>query len=213
MANKNFVITSFCEDETKELLNKNLPDPDTLFYFNRLSNREIFLNTDVDEYCVECAKFIMDWNKQDKGIPNESRKKIKIFIHTDGGDTNSMNALINAIQLSKTPCITIGLGKCFSAGAFILIAAKLENRYILPNTIVMIHKGSSGIMSDVNKIINYSKFLEKDNELCKEYILSSTKITPEKYKEVEDKDWYIFAQECIDWNIAGRIIESLDELI
>jgi ATP-dependent Clp protease protease subunit len=199
-----------CEVETKGILNQNLPDPDILDFFNRRANREIFLNNEVDDYCVEYAKQIFEWNKQDKGIEVFNRKKIKVFINTDGGDTTAMNALISAIQLSKTPVITIGLGKCFSAGAMILIAAK--ERFILPNTIVMIHKGSSGIASDVNKIIDYSKFLEKDNELCKEYIFANTNISENKYKEVENKDWYVFADECVEWGIATKIITDIDDI-
>lgn len=210
MKSKNFNF-SFCEEEVKEILNKNLPDSALLDYYNRLANREIFINYDVDEQCVEFAKQIIDWNKQDKDMPIEDRKKIKIFINTDGGDVTAMNNLISAIQLSKTPCVTIGMGKCFSAGAMLLLAGK--ERYIFSNTIVMIHKGSSGIMSDVNKIIDYSKFLEKDNEMCRKYIFSNTKINNKKYKEVEDKDWYIFPQECIEWGIADKIIEDLDEII
>lgn len=205
------VTFDFYGDEVKELVNKNLPDPDTLDFFNRRANREIFLNNDVDDYCVEFAKQIFEWNKQDKGLDIENRKRIKVFINTDGGDATAMNALINAIQLSKTPVITIGLGKCYSAGSMILMSAK--ERYILPNTIVMIHKGSSGIISDVNKIIDYSKFLEKDNEICKHFILTNTKITEKIYKEVENKDWYVFASECIEYGIATKIIDDIDEIL
>ena len=190
-----------------------LPDPNLLDYYKRIREREIFINEDVGDHIVDYVLQIFQWNKEDKDINVENRKKIKIFINTNGGDTTAMNCMISAIEMSKTPCITIGMGKCFSAGAMMLIAPKPENRYILPSTIVMIHKGSSGIMSDVNKIINYSKFLEKDNELCKNYILKNTKITPEKYKEVEDKDWYVFASECLDYGIVGNIIEDFDELV
>jgi ATP-dependent protease ClpP protease subunit len=208
----NFDISfDFCEDEVKELLNKNLPDSSLLDYYNRLANREIFINYDITDELVDYSKQIFDWNKQDKGIPVNERKKIKIFNNTDGGDVTAMNSFINAVQLSKTPCITIGMGKCFSAGAMLLISAK--ERYIFPNTIVMMHKGSSGIISDVNKIIDYSKFLEADNEINKQYILANTKITPKKYKEVENKDWYIFANECIEWGIATKIVTDLDEII
>jgi ATP-dependent Clp protease protease subunit len=211
MSNKNIFFNIDCEDEVKELFNKNLPDSALLDYYNRLANREIFINYDIDDQLVDFSKQIIDWNKQDKGIPIEKRQKIKIYINTDGGETNAMNNFINVVQLSKTPCITIGMGKCFSAGAMILISAK--ERYIFKNTIVMIHKGSSGIISDVNKIIDYSKFLEADNELCKQYILANTKITPEKYREVENKDWYVFADECIKWGIATKIIDDIDEII
>jgi ATP-dependent Clp protease protease subunit len=202
---------SFIDEETKEIGKINLPDPETLDYYKQLSNREIFINQDIDEYVVDYSLKIIEWNKEDKNIPIEDRKKIKIFINTDGGDVTAMNSMINAIQLSKTPCITIGMGKVFSAGAMILLASK--ERWVFKNTIVMIHKGSSGIISDVNKIIDYSKFLEKDNEYNRQYILDNTKITPKKYKEVENKDWYIFASECLEWGIATKIIDDINDLI
>ncbi len=215
--NKDFIdinISDFNYDssEIKSLMDTKLPDPDTLSFYNQIFKREIFINNDIDEYCANYSKMIFDWNLEDRGIPIEERKRIKIFLHTDGGDVPSMNSLISAIILSKTPIITIGLGKVYSAGAMILISADSDKRLLLPNSRVMIHKGSSGIISDVNKIINYSKFLEKDNELTKQYILQRTNISPEKYKEVEDKDWYILPSECVEFGVASRIIEDIDEL-
>ena len=187
-----------------------LPEPTLLDYYNQKAQRQIYINDIIDDRCVDDAYHIIQWNKEDKDIPVEQRKKIKIFLHTDGGCVAGMNALISAIQLSKTPIITIGMGKIFSAGAMILLAAK--ERLLLPTSRVMIHKGSSGIISDVNKIIDYSKFLEKDNELTKEYILKNTKITPKKYKEVEDKDLYLFPNECIELGIATKIVDNIEEL-
>ena len=197
-------------DGIKNLMKTTLPEPDVLSYYNQISKREIFINGDIDEYCADHAKLIFDWNLEDKDIPIEQRKKIKIFLHTDGGDVSSMNALIAAIMLSKTPVVTIAMGKIFSAGAMIFLAS--NERLLLPTSRVMIHKGSSGIISDVNKIIDYSKFLEKDNELSKKFILERTNITAKKYKEVEDKDWYLLPQECIDLGIATKIVENIEEL-
>lgn len=203
----------FLDEETKEASKINLPDPDTLDYYKRMSNREIFINEDITDFIVDYSLKIFEWNKEDKlnNIPIENRKKIKIFINTDGGDVTAMNSIINAIQLSKTPVVTITMGKAFSAGAMIFLAAK--ERLMFKNSIIMIHKGSSGIISDVNKIIDYSKFLEKDNEFNRQYILENTNITPKKYKEVENKDWYIFASECLELGIATKIITDLDEIL
>lgn len=196
--------------EIKTLSKTTLPDPDLLSYYNQISKREIFINGDIDEYCADYAKLIFDWNYEDKDIPIKERKRIKIYLHTDGGCIASMNAIIAAITLSKTPITTIALGKIFSAGAMIFIAAK--ERLLLSTSRVMIHKGSSGIISDVNKIIDYSKFLEKDNDLTREFILQNTNITLQKYKEVEDKDLYLFPNECIELGIATKIVDSIEEL-
>ena len=196
--------------EIKKLMKTTLPDPELLSFYNQFSKREIFINGFIEEYVADYAKNIFDWNFEDKDIPIEQRKKIKIFLHTDGGDVSSMNALIAAIMLSKTPVVTIAMGKIFSAGAMIFLAS--NERLLLPTSRVMIHKGSSGIISDVNKIIDYSKFLEKDNELSKKFILERTNITAKKYKEVEDKDWYLLPQECVDLGIATKIVENIEEL-
>jgi len=211
MAFKNFDIDDLYDsEEVKELAKVVLPDPSLLDFYNRLSKREIWINDFIDDTCVDHAKQIIDWNFQDRNISLDERVKIKIFLHTDGGDTTAMNALIDSITLSKTPCMTIAMGKIFSAGAMIFLAAK--ERLLFPTSRVMIHKGSSGIISDVNKIIDYSKFLEKDNEVTKEFILKNTKITPKKYKEVEDKDLYLFPNECIEMGIATGIVGDIEEL-
>jgi len=112
MSLKSFEVDDLYEDdEIKELAKLVLPDPTLLDFYNRLSRREIWINTFIDDACVEHAKQIIDWNFKDKGIPIEQRVKIKIFLHTDGGDTTAMNALIDAITLSKTPCATIAMEK------------------------------------------------------------------------------------------------------
>lgn len=208
---KNFKINDFYNtDEIKELNKCVLPEPELLDYYNRLSKRHIFINSEIFDECVDYAYQIFQWNFEDKNIQIDQRKKIKIFLHTDGGDVAAMNALISAVMLSKTPVTTIAMGKIFSAGAMIFLAS--NERLLLPTARVMIHKGSSGIISDVNKIIDYSKYLEKDNELTKEYILKNTKLTPKKYKEIEDKDWYLFPSECIEYGIATKIVDDIEEL-
>ena len=73
-------ITLLCEPSVETLFNQSLPEPELLDYYNRFSNREIFINDFVDDLCVEYAKFIMDWNRADKDIPIEERKTIKIYI-------------------------------------------------------------------------------------------------------------------------------------
>jgi ATP-dependent Clp protease protease subunit len=214
MSNANF--TFFNEDDfyengsVKNLGKAVLPDPELLDYYNNLSQRIIFVNGDIDDQLVFYSKQIIDWNKEDKGIPIEERKKIKIFIHTDGGEITAMWNFINIVQLSKTPCMTIAMGKIFSAGAMMFLAA--PERLIFKNTEIMIHKGSSGVISDIGVIINYSKFLEKETEMRKEFIFNNTKITPKKYKEIEDKDWYIMSPEAIEWGVATRIVENIEEL-
>jgi len=213
MKNNSEYLTILCEPDVEVLIDRTLPDPATLDYYNRLVNREIFINGIIEDYCVDYAKQIMDWNKADRNIPEDKKIPIKIYINTDGGESAAIDSLISAVQISSTRCITIGMGKCLSAGSMLFIAAKPENRYMLPNTIVMIHKGSSGIGGDVNKIIDYSKFLEKENEICKRYILDNTDITEKEYKKIENKDWYLFKDDIVRFGICKNIITDFSQIV
>jgi ATP-dependent Clp protease protease subunit len=208
--NDDFII--FLTEETAEMADKILPDPTLLNYYNRLSRREILINTVVDERLIDVAKQIFEWNKEDKDIPIEEREKIKIYINTDGGCANTTSVLVSAIQLSKTPVITIGLGKCFSAGALILIAPKPENRYILPSTMVMIHKGSARLQGDISKIIDYSELFKKEDERVKKFVLTQTKIPEAEYTASQDKDWFFFAEDCVKYGICENIITDIDQI-
>lgn len=189
-----------------------LPNPDLLFFYERLERREVFINSEITDYEVDIAKQILEWNMEDKGVDIEKRTPIKLYINTDGGLVDTANAIIGAISVSKTPVWTIGMGKVYSAGFNIFIATKLENRYILPTTQVMMHDGSAGIIDNISRIIDYSKYLETQKGSFKKYVLSHTSITDSEYKEIEDKDKYFSPEECIQFGIAGQIITDVDVL-
>jgi ATP-dependent Clp protease protease subunit len=182
-------------------------------FYNRLIDRELLINEIVSNKLIEYAQYILDWNRADKDIPIEERQKIKIYINTDGGEISAMYTFIDIIQLSKTPCVTICMGKGYSAGALIFTATPVESRYMLPHSYVMYHKGYSGITADAQKIVDYGDFLKKSIDKFRNYILSSTKIPSKKYKQMSEKDWYLDANDCLKYGICGHIITDIDELL
>lgn len=202
-----FVITA----DIKELGKINLPDPDTLNYYNRLENRELFINYDIDEGLVEFSYDIMRWNREDKGIPTEKRKPIKIFINSDGGCLNSVLNFINTIKLSKTPIITIGMGKVYSAGGLLLMAG--HKRYIFHDTTFLLHDGSSGAIGSVGKLMDGLEFTQKTEKRVKEYVLSHTGIDSDLYDKNYRRDWFMLSDEMIKYNVADKIITDLDEIL
>jgi ATP-dependent Clp protease protease subunit len=211
MPDKEFVL-SFLEEETKELLNKNLPEPDLLDYYNDLANRVIYWNTDIDETIVDFSMKILKWNKEDKDIKDITlRKPIKVFINSDGGCLNSVNNFIDLIKLSKTPIYTIAMGKAFSSGGLLLMAG--HKRFIFPNTEVLVHDGSTGAYGDTGKVIDSLERTQKLEERLKRYIIANTKITPELYDKNYRRDWWLFSEDVIDLGIADKIITDLDEII
>lgn len=198
------------DEDTREVCKLNLPDPDLLDYYKRMAERKIYINTDIDESLIDFSLKIFDWNKEDTEIDVDKRKKIIIYINTDGGDLNSTTHFIDVMNLSKTPIITVGLGKCASAGGYLLMAG--HERYVFPNTNILIHSGSFGAMGTTDKVLDNLEFTKEIESKIKEFVLNKTEITEKLYAKNYRKDWWLTGEQAVKLKIADKIITDLSEI-
>ena len=197
--------------EIANLLDRTLPDPSLLEYYRMRTKREIMWNADIEDDILEVSLAIRKWNVEDNGIEVDKRVPIKIFINSDGGSVDAVMNAIDLIKLSKTPVITIGMGKVYSAGGLLLMAG--HKRYIFKHTSCLIHDGSSGAVGSIGKLIDNLKFTEKLEALIKEYIISSTKITEQMFDANYRRDWFMFSDEMIELGVADEIIDDIDTIL
>ena len=201
----------FLDEDVKELTRFNLPNPELLDYYVRVKNRQIYWNADVDEGMIDYSLQIISWNKEDKDVPIEERTPIKIYINTDGGDVVSVLNFIDVILLSKTPIITIAMGKVYSAGSLLVMAG--HKRYAFNNTSCLIHSGSFGTMGTTDKVLDYTEFTKKQEKRVKEYILSKTTMSSKIYDKKYREDWFMFSDEMLSLNIIDEVITDLDKIL
>ena len=124
----------------QSLENLNLPAPELLSYYKHYEDRVFWVEGEIDESIMYLSKMIIDCNREDKGIPVEDRKPIRIFISSNGGLLDETMSLVRLIGISKTPVITINACYCYSAASLILIAG--HKRYAMPGTKCLFHSGS-----------------------------------------------------------------------
>jgi ATP-dependent Clp protease protease subunit len=201
----------FYEDDVKDLSKLVLPDPTLLDYYNNTAKRMIYINQEIDDDIVSFSMMILKWNRDDKGKPVDERIPIKIFINSNGGSLNAIMNLINVIQISKTPIYTIGMGKCCSAGGLLLMAG--HKRYILEDTICLIHDGSNFAYGDTAKVIDNLEFTKSTEARVKAYIIKQTKITAKLYDKNYRKDWWLFSEDMLELGIADSIITDIDSIL
>lgn len=204
-------LSIFFDEEIKALGETNLPDPDTLDYYKRLQNREVLWNSDIDDYLATLTMQIIQWNREDKDIPVEQRKPIKIFISSDGGHVDPTLNIIDVIGLSKTPVYTIALSRAYSSGGLLLMAG--HKRYIFSNTSFLLHDGGMGAMGDTAKVMDRIEFNKKVEKKIKEYVLSKSKLDNKTYDRNWRKDWFLLSDEIIKYGFADKIITDLDEIL
>lgn len=209
MTNRNLFEEDFLD--VGDLMDTTLPPPELVEFYRRLRNREIVWNDVICDCMIDIPLYIFRWNKEDMDIPIAERRPIKIFINTDGGDLNVTLFTANVIALSKTPVITIGMGRAYSSGGLLLMAG--HKRLIFDSTSVLIHDGSSGAIGDTGKVLDNLEFTKESEERVMQFILSHTKITRELMKENYRRDWFMFSDEAIKYGIADKIITSIDEVM
>jgi len=213
--NKDYLEFDVLESSNlSDIVSVKLPDPSLLDYYIRRENRCILWNDDIEDDFVEIYQDILRWNKEDidNKIEQKNCKPIKIYINSDGGSVSAVFTIIDLLLMSYTPVITIGLGKCYSSGGLLLMAG--HKRLLLPNCTVLIHDGQSGSYGSVGKMLDNLEFTKELEGKIKKYILSRTTITEEDYDKNYRRDWWIFADDCINrYGIADKIVKNIDEII
>ena len=106
----------------KAVENLQLPDPELRNFYIDLDNRTFWLDDEVTPFLLELTRYIIYWNKEDKEVPIEQRKPIRILIFSPGGDLETYRSISDIIQLSKTPIVGINMGVAYSAAAMIFLS-------------------------------------------------------------------------------------------
>ena len=190
-------------------------DVDDLFFLKSMQHRIIEVSCVIDDTIAQLIqRSILQINQEDKGVPIEEREPIKILITSDGGDTFSGLAIIDAIQNSKTPVWTINVGREYSMAAIIGVAG--HKRYATKNASFLIHDGAVSIQDSGGKVNDFIKFNLSVDTRIKNIVISNTNITSQKYNARARNEWYFFADEAKKLGMIDGIIGEdidLDEII
>ena len=172
-------------------------------------DRGIFLGTIEDGTGVGVDSIIRYWNKMDneKNIPVEERKPIKIYIDSCGGSLTDTLTIIDSIKMSKTPIWTINTGCAYSGGFFTTISG--HKRFAYPHASFLFHEGSTSTGGTSSQFENYSAFYKKQLSQLKDITLKNTKISEDLYKEKQREDWWIDANEALELGIIDEIAKEL----
>lgn len=196
----------------KNIENLQLPSPELVTYYRNLENRVLWLDSEIDDYWLEFSRKIIEWNREDKDIPIDQRKPIRLMFFSYGGSLDINNTLIDTIKLSKTPVYGINVGQACSAGCFIYLAC--HKRFAFPNATFLVHQGSTeGISGTYNEVVSYiMEYQRKIGELIV-YLKENTKIPDDILEEKIDTEWFISSKEAVQYGMCEKIIESLDEVL
>ena len=190
--------------------NYQLPDPLLLTYYEDKNNRIIWALEKVEEEAYDWVAQIIQWNREDKDIPIEKRKPIRIIVANSGGSLEAARMVCEVVKISKTPIYGIAIGVCASAASMIYLSC--HKRFATKNSYWIFHTGScSGVGGDYNQI---QAFMEDYKEKIQEMISFYKEFTTYPPEVIEEKmkgsDWYIYPKEALNSGVCNELIEDID---
>lgn len=193
-------------------------------YLKDLEQRKIYLSREIsslddedgiNEYLSDIGqiiKFIIDINDQDRKLPPEDRKPIKIYINSPGGNVSEGFPLVSAIELSKTPVYTINIGTWASMAFLIGIAG--HKRFALPHTEFLLHEGqlfTVGTVGSVQDTVDFNKRYKE--EVIKTHILKHSKMVSEEYDATSRRENYMLPKDALKYGFIDEIVDNIDTIL
>jgi ATP-dependent Clp protease protease subunit len=142
----------------------------------------------------------------------ESDDPINLYISSPGGHVESGDTIYDVIQFIKPVVRVIGTGWVGSIATHIYLAADKENRLSLPNTRYLIHQPAGGFGGDASDIEIHAREILKTRERINNVIAERTGQTLERVQADTDRDFWMGAEESIEYGLVGKIISSISEL-
>lgn len=204
---ENDLIKILLEDNGEA--NLQLADPTLVQYYNDLTNRTLWLDGDVDNSTLDFVSKIIKWNRDDKNIPVEERKPIKILFNSPGGELDIEETLVSIIRLSKTPIYGIAIGIVASAASLIYLSC--HKRFALSNAYFIFHRGScSNIGGNFNEIQAAMEDYRTQVEKMEKFYIDNTNYPEEVIKEKIKSDWYIHFDEALEYNVITDKVDNIE---
>lgn len=172
-------------------------------YSRLLKDRIIFLNGGIDN-SVACSVIAQLLYLESE----DPDKDICLYINSPGGSVSDGLAIYDTMKYIKCDVSTICIGMAASMGAFLLSSGAKGKRIALPNSEIMIHQPSlsnvyKGQASDIEIMTNQMiRLKDKLNNILSE----NTEQPLSKVVSDTERDYYLTAEEALDYGIIDKII-------
>lgn len=137
---------------------------------------------------------------------------ITIFINSQGGHVESGDTIYDMIKFVKPEVRVVGTGWVASAGALIYAAAKKENRFSLPNTRFLLHQPSGGAGGTASDVAIQAKEIIRMRKRLNEIFSRETGQPIERIEKDTDRDYWMSAEQAVEYGLVGKIVQNAAEI-
>jgi ATP-dependent Clp protease protease subunit len=142
----------------------------------------------------------------------DSAEPIDVIVSSPGGHLESGDTIHDLVRFIRAPVRMIGSGWVGSAATHVYLAAPRERRFCLPNTRFLIHQPSGGIGGRASDIAIQAQEIVRARQRVAALIARETGKSLDTVLKDIDRDYWLSAQEAIDYGLVGRLVKSREEL-
>lgn len=193
-------------DSEKDEKNEKIKETPNVVMEKLLKSRTIIISGEINQALAErvIAQLLI--------LEEMGDEPIKIFINSQGGHVEAGDTIHDMIKFVKPKVIIIGTGWVASAGITIYLAADKENRYSLPNTRYMIHQPLGGFNGQATDIGIEAEEILRMRKRINTIISEATGQSLEKVERDTDRNYWLSANDAINYGIVNKIITESSEL-
>lgn len=188
-----------------------LPEPENLNFYKLYKERVIYIMGEIDSWVLEISKMIQIANIEDVGVPAEKRRPIKVFIFSPGGEDQATWNFVDFVAASITPVWTINAGMCMSNGLTMLLAG--HKRFALKHSSGMYHSGSASLAGTKEQVDSATKYVASQDKMYEKWFMDHCNVDQKLFNRKRKMDWYLNAEEMLEYGMVDKIIDNLDEVM
>ena len=173
-----------------------------------LDTRSIFISEGID---AKVARRIISHLLV---LDEEKGKPVTVYLNSPGGEINSGFAIFDTIRYINSPVRIVNAGLCASIATIINIAAPKDRRYSLPNAKFLIHQPliMGQVEGQASDLEITAKEILKTREKINKFLAEECGQPIEKIAEDTIRDFWMTAEEALDYGLISKIITDKKEL-
>jgi len=137
---------------------------------------------------------------------------ITLFVNSQGGHVEAGDTIHDMIGYVKPRVKVVGTGWVASAGAHIFLAPPRKDRFCLPKTRFMLHQPRGGVFGQAMDIGIEAQEIVKMRKRLNQTIADQTGQPLERVDKDTDRNYWMSAEEAVEYGVVGKIIQTQSEL-
>jgi len=176
-------------------------------YSRLLKERIIFIGTPIDDNISSLVIAQLLFLQSE-----DPKKDISIYINSPGGSVSAGLAIYDTMQFVQPDITTIAMGMAASMAQVLLCAGTAGKRFALPNSRILMHQPMGGTQGQATDIEIYTKEMLRIRANLFDIIANHTGKKSEQIKADADRDYYMTAQEAMDYGIIDKVMERSTDI-